>query len=138
MPPPPPAVIRLDGMLTKIKSNIHVHPPPLLKGRQKILITSPGEVVLWKIKKGGGTIVQGQFFLKGGGWHFSYLVLSRFIIFKFRNYFILCKIASYIALCYHNFTKKSHSKLSKNECKNIPCKLRFISLFVKGFKRLLN
>ena len=39
-------------------------------------------------------------------------------------------------MLYHNFMKKSHSKLSKNEPKNIPYKLRFISLFVKGFKRL--
>ena len=81
-------------------------------------------------------MVQGQVFLKGGGWHFSYLILSRFIIFKFRNYFILCKTVLYVALCYHNFTKKSHSKLSKNKPKNIPYKLRFISLFAKGFKRL--
>ena len=28
----------------------------------------------------------------GGGWHFSYLIFSRIIIFAFRNYFILCKI----------------------------------------------
>ena len=39
-------------------------------------------------------------------------------------------------MLYHNFMKKSHSNLSKYEPKNIPCKLRFISLFVKGFKRL--
>ena len=77
-------------------------------------------------------MVPEQVFLKGGGWHFPYLLFSRFIIFKFRNYFILCKIA----LWYHNFVKKSYSKLSKNESKNISYKLRFISLFVKGFKRL--
>ena len=35
-----------------------------------------------------------------------------------------------------DFMKKIHSKLSKNEPKNIPYKLRFIYLFVKGFKRL--
>ena len=81
-------------------------------------------------------MVQGQVFLKGGGWPFYYLSFSRFIIFKFRNYLILCKIGLYVALCYHNFMKKSHSKLSKNEPKNILYKLRFISLFVKGFKRL--
>ena len=32
--------------------------------------------------------------------------------------------------------KKSRLKLSKNEPKNIPYKLRFISLFVKKFKGL--
>ena len=36
----------------------------------------------------------------------------------------------------YNFIKKSQSKLSKNEPKSIPYKLRFISLFVNGFKRL--
>ena len=81
-------------------------------------------------------MVQGQVFLKAGGWNFSYLSFSRLIIFKFRNYFIFCKIVLYIALCYHNFMKKSHSKLSEDDRKNIPYKLRFISLFVKGFKRL--
>ena len=44
-------------------------------------------------------MVQGQVFLKGGGWRFSYLIFSRFIIFKFTNYFILYKIALYVALC---------------------------------------
>ena len=32
-----------------------------------------GGVGVWKIKKEGRSIVQGQVFLKGGGWHFSYL-----------------------------------------------------------------
>ena len=65
-----------------------------------ILITSPrGGGNSEKLKKGGGSMVQGQFFLKGGGWYF-YLIFSRFIIFKSRNYFILsCKIALYVALC---------------------------------------
>ena len=34
-------------------------------------------------------MVQGQVFLKGEGvvgWHFSFLIFSRFIIFAFRNY----------------------------------------------------
>ena len=43
-----------------------------------------------KLKKEGWTMVQGQVFLKAvGGWHFSYLTFSRFIIFTFRNYFTL-------------------------------------------------
>ena len=35
-------------------------------------------------------MVQRQVFLKGGkgGWNFSFLIFSRFIIFTFRNYFI--------------------------------------------------
>ena len=81
-------------------------------------------------------VYQGQIFLKGGGWHFSYLIFSRFIISKFRNYFFLCRTVLYVALCYHNFMKKRQSKLSKNEPENILYKLRLISLFVQGFKRL--
>ena len=103
--PPPPVLIRLDGMLTKIKSNIYalhnLDLPPLFKGRQLILIAFPCRMGrgLWTIKKRGGSMVQGQVFLKGGDWYF-YLVFSRFIILKSRNYFILkCKIALYVALC---------------------------------------
>ena len=44
-----------------------------------------------KLTKGGGSMVQGQKFLKGGGQQFSYLILPRFIIFTFKNYFTLCK-----------------------------------------------
>ena len=71
-------------------------------------------------------MVQGQDFLKGGGgWYFSYLMFSRFLISTFRNYFILIKIVlciwrKIIFFCHHNFMKKGHSKLSKNEPENIP------------------
>ena len=78
-----------------------------------------------KLKKGGGSTVQGQVFLKGEGLELSYLMLSRFIIFTFRNYFTLCKILlwiwrKFIFFCHHNFKKKGHSELSKNELENIP------------------
>ena len=70
-------------------------------------------------------MVQGQFFLKGGGWHFSYLIFPRFIIFTFRNYFTLYKVVLHIwrkiiFFCHHNFIKECHSKLPKNELENIP------------------
>ena len=58
------------------------------------------------------SMVQGHVFLKGGrGWHFSYLIYSRFIIFTFRNYFTLCKTVlciwiKIIFFCHHNFMKK--------------------------------
>ena len=73
-------------------------------------------------------MVQGQVFLKGrdgggggGGWHFCYLIVSRFIsellyplqkcvMHLKKNYFF----------CHHNFMKTGHSKLSKNEPENIP------------------
>ena len=49
-----------------------------------------------KLKKAGGSMNQGQVFLKGeGGWHFSYFTFSRFIIFTFRNYVMYLK-----KLCY--------------------------------------
>ena len=110
-PPPPPAA-------------------PLFKGGGgKFWLPSP-EGATWKLKKGGGSILQGQVLLKGwgregGGWHFSYLIFSRCIIFTFRNYFTLCKIVlciwrKIIFFCHHNFTKKGHSKLSKNKPENIP------------------
>ena len=75
--------------------------------------------------------MQGQVFLKGGGWHFSYLIFSRFIIFAFRNYFTLCKIVMHlkkknffllgkkvIPSCLKMNLKISH-KLRKPICKGI-------------------
>ena len=45
--------------------------PPIFKGGgQWILITSLGGVETWKIKKEGGSMVQGQVYLKEGGYHF--------------------------------------------------------------------
>ena len=69
-------------------------------------------------------MVQGQVFLKEG-WHFSYLIFSKFIIFTFRNYFTICKIVTciwrkIIFFSHHNFMKKVYSKLSKKEPENIP------------------
>ena len=43
-------------------------------------------------------------------------IFSMFIIFIFRNYLI----EDIIFFCQHNFMKKDHSKLSKNEPENIP------------------
>ena len=85
-----------------------------------------------KLEKGSGSMVQGQVLLKVcvwaercGGWHFLSLIFSRFIIFTYRNYITLCKIVlciwrETIFFCHHNFMKKGHSKLSKNEPENIP------------------
>ena len=51
-------------------------------------------------------MVQGQVFLKAvGGWHFSYLTFSRFIIFTFRNYFTLYKLLLETTL---SFKEKKH------------------------------
>ena len=103
--PPPPLLFLKEGV------NFHSI-PSRGEGSQKL---KRG----WKYGAGAGL-------LKGGwGWHFSYLVFPRFIIFTFRNYFTLCKILSYIwgkiiFFCHHNFRKKGHSKVSRNEPENIP------------------
>ena len=60
-------------------------------------------------------MVQGQVFLKGEGGTDTF---SRFIIFTFRNYVMHLKKKRFF--CHHNFMKKGHSKLSKNEPENIP------------------
>ena len=91
-------------------------PPPKGEKYEKLKIKKRG----WKYDPGAGL-------LKGGGtstWHFFYLIFSRFIIFTFRNYF-LCKIVLCIGrnitfFCHHNFMKKCHYNLSKNEPENIP------------------
>ena len=78
-------------------------------------------------------MVQRQVFLKGRGMAILLFIFSRFIIFTFRNYFTLSKIVfeekfslslsspfHNFFFCSHNFMKKGHSKLSKNEPENIP------------------
>ena len=77
------------------------------------------------LKKGVGSMVEEQVFLKGD-WPLSYLVFARLIIFAFKNCFTLCKIVLYIwkkivVLCHHNFMKKSHSELSVGMCKEDWC-----------------
>ena len=63
--------------------------------------------------------MQKQVLLKEvGGLALCLFFFSRFIIFKFRNYFILCQIK----LCIRRkpyFYEKSHSKLSKKDPENI-------------------
>ena len=70
-------------------------PPPLFKGGKVNFDYLPPR---GKIQKRGGTMVQAQVFLlkRGRGWHFSYFIFSRLIIFTFRNFFTLFKILSYI------------------------------------------
>ena len=76
-----------------------------------------------KLRKGGGSMVQGLVLLKKG-WGGLTLFLFNFFIFKFINYFTPCKTAlctrRKFFSCHHNFMKKGHSKLSKNEPENIP------------------
>ena len=71
-------------------------------------------------------MVQGQVFLKkkggGGGWYFFYLIFLRFIIFAFIKIAKLCHAfeEKVFFFCHHDFMKKGHSKLFKNERENIP------------------
>ena len=75
----------------------------LLKRHKKcqekyILIALPPGGGGWKFKKRGWKFSAGAGLLKrmerggGGGWHFSYLTFSSFIVFAFKNYCALCKI----------------------------------------------
>ena len=65
---------------------------------------------MWKYRAGSGLLK------REGGWHFSYLIFSSFVIFTFRNY----SLQNFVMRIHHNFMKKSHSKLSKNEPEKIP------------------
>ena len=110
---------------------------PYLKGGDLILLPPPdGGGGGWlKIKKKRWKYGAGAGLLKRGDWHFSYLIFSKFVIFTFRNYFILCKIVLYnfAKLCYafeekffffhHNFRKKSYVTCLKMDLK-ISNKLR--------------
>ena len=101
-----------------LKTNKHCHNSdrlPFLRrggGISKFWLPSP-EGGTWKIKKGGWMYVAGAGLLNREGWHFSYLIFSRFIIFKFHK-IVLCIIFFY----HHNFMKKGYSNLSKNEPEN--------------------
>ena len=107
---------------------------PLFKGRGEVNFDYlPQMGGIWKIKKRGWKYGTGADLLKWGrggggvgrlGWHFSYLIFSRFSIFTVRNDFTFCKIVlciwrKNIFFCHH-VMKKGYSKLSKNEPENIP------------------
>ena len=77
-------------------------------------------------------MAQGQVFLKvegggggGGDWHFSYLFSQGLSSLHLENNLPLAKLCyafwrKVIFFCHHNFMKKGHCKLSKNEPENIP------------------
>ena len=52
---------------------VQTPPHPFLTEGSKFLLP-PSEGGSEKLKKGGGSMVQGQFFLKEGDWHFSHLI----------------------------------------------------------------
>ena len=58
------------------------------RGEPKKLEKRGGSMVQWRVLLSVGVCVGGG----GGDWHVSYLSFSRFIIFTYRNYIILCKI----------------------------------------------
>ena len=66
-------------------------------------------------------MVQGQVFLKGGGGGgvLTLFLFNFFNVYHFYIYKLLYPLQNKIFL-QHNFAKKGHSKLSKNEPENIP------------------
>ena len=103
---------------------VQTSPPPSFYSGEVSLDYLPrrGEGDLKNFKKGWKYGAGAGLLKRGGGWHLSYLIFSRFIIFTFWNYFILCKIVvckkNYFFLS-NSLMKKGHSKLSKNEPENI-------------------
>ena len=57
-----------------------------------------------------------------GGWYFSYLIFSKFIIFTLEIILPIAKLClkKNFFFCHHSLMKKCHPKLSKNEYENIP------------------
>ena len=83
----------------------------------KFWLPSPEEGA-WKIKKrrwkyGAGTGLLNRW----RGWHFSYFIFSRIIIFTFRVK--LCIWRKIVFFCHNYFRKKGHSRVSKNEPENM-------------------
>ena len=81
---------RSTNWLTSYMLSIVRNPNFFKGGGEKILITSPSGEEIWNFENRGGSAGTGVF-LKGGDWHFPYLIFSRFIIFTSRNYFTHCK-----------------------------------------------
>ena len=85
------------------RSTAHSLDPPFLKVGGVNFDYLPRRGGSEKLKKLGGSIVQGQIFLKEGGGNCSYLMLSKFVIFTFTNYFTLYKIVSCICRLFSLF-----------------------------------
>ena len=92
------------------------------------MITSPGEggSEIWKIKEGGGSMVQGKVFLKGGEAGASTFPIWLYQGLSFLHLEITLPLESCVMhlkknyfFCHHNFMKKIHPKLTKNEPENI-------------------
>ena len=99
-------------------------PPPFFKGGKANSDYRPRKGGNLRILKRGWKYGAGAGLLKRGDRRFSYLIFSRFIIFTYGNYFTLCKIVlciwrKIIFFCHHNFMRKGHSKLSKNEPEDV-------------------
>ena len=92
-------------------------------GGEWILINSLGGGGTWKIKKGGGSMVQWQLFLKAGAGTFAIKFFKGWT-FLHLEIILLCKTALYIwrtniFLCQHNLMKKvilSYLKMSLCVC----------------------
>ena len=91
-----------------------------------------GEGGIWEIKQKGWKYGAGTDLLKRGAWNFSYLIFSSFI--NFHSEITLSFAKLHCMLRYATIKKVIRSYLKMNL--KISHKLRFISLYVKGFERL--
>ena len=76
--------LRIISQEGDIRQQFVLFPPSFLKGGEVNFDYLPWRGESEKLKKAGGSMVQGQVFLKWGGggergWHFSYLIFSWFI-----------------------------------------------------------
>ena len=97
--------------------NSDLQPP--FQGGTKIWLP-PLEGDSEKIKKGSGSMVQGHVFLKVCTFPIQFFQRLSFSHLEITLYkIVLCIWRKIIFFCHHNFMKKGHSKLSKNESKDI-------------------
>ena len=76
-----PYATHLKPVVSFCTSYISDTPPPFFfkrGGGSKFLLPPLEGDGIWKLKKGVGSMVQGQVYLKGGGgWHFSHLIFFK-------------------------------------------------------------
>ena len=142
-------VIFFNGISWKCDTLMSIFEQRLSKMEEEYILKEGGVHFNYLHQRGGGTLKNlkrgweygagsGLFKRGGGGCNFSCLICSRFIIFTFWNYFILCKIALCIwrkkkLFCHHNFMKKVIRSDLKWTWKY---PINQNNLFVKGFERL--
>ena len=116
---------------------------PFLKGGSKFWLPPPEEGI-WKIKNGGGgSMVQGQVFIKGG--RLALFLFNFFKVYHFYIWKLLYPLQNCVMhlkkkiFCHHNYMKKVHSKLSKTEPESIPwIKITYLWRDLKDYKLIFD